>query len=306
MSQIEYSIIVPVYCAENAIGKLHESICRFFENKYTYEIIYIDDYSTDSSWQVLKKIKQTNTATTIIRFNKNFGQHAATICGFKHAKGNFVVTMDDDMEVLPSEIEKLIARQKIDNSDLVYGEYKKISQSTLRNFFTKAYKLISKVEGKQKGKGSSYRLLKASLAKKVTENHKQFVFIDELCLWYTNKLSFVDVEANKDFVKKTRYGLGGLFSLTGNVIMFSSTFPLKLVTQIGLLLSSINFLIGIHFIMKKFYFKIDVEGYTSLIVSILFSTGLIIFCIGILAQYIAQILKAVNNPPSYYEDEIIC
>ena len=306
MNQIEYSIVIPVYCAEHALEKLHKSICVFFENKYTYEIIYIDDYSTDNSWQVLKKIKQANNSTTIIRFNKNFGQHAATICGFKYAKGNFVITMDDDMEVLPTETEKLITQQKAANSDLVYGEYKKLSQSGLRRFFTKTYKLISKVEGKQKGKGSSYRLLKSSLAKKITENHKQFVFIDELCLWYTNKLAFVNVEANKDYVKKTRYGLGSLFSLTGNVIMFSSSFPLKMVTQIGLLLSAINFIIGIHFIIKKFYFKIDVEGYTSLIVSILFSTGLIIFCIGILAQYIAQILKAVNNPPSYYEDEIIC
>lgn len=306
MGNIEYSIIVPVYCAENALERLNKSICQFFENKYSYEIIYVDDYSTDNSWQVLKKIKQANNYTTIIRLNKNFGQHAATICGFKHAKGSFVITMDDDMEVLPNEFEKLIEKQKSDNTDLVYAEFKKLSQSVIRRFFTKSYKLISKVEGKQKGKGSSYRLLKASLAKKVAENHKQFVFIDELCLWYTNKLSFVPVETNKDYIKKTRYGLFSLFSLTGNVVMFSSSFPLKLVTQIGLILSAVNFIIGIRFIIRKFYFKVDVEGYTSLIVSILFSTGLIIFCIGILAQYIAQILKAVNNPPSYYEDEIIC
>ncbi len=306
MKQIEYSVVIPVFCAGNVLEKLHQSICNFFDNKYTYEIIYVDDFSTDNSWEVLKKIKQSSTNTTVIRFNKNFGQHAATVCGFKHAKGNFIITKDDDLEVPPSEIEKLIAQQKINNDDLVYADFLKLSQSALRSFFTKFYKLISKVEGKQKGKGSSYRLLKSSLAKKIADNHKQFVFIDELCLWYTNKLSFVKVEANQDYLRKTRYKLSSLFSLTGNVIMFSSTFPLKLVTQIGLILSSVNFLFGIHFLIKKFYFKIEVAGYTSIIVSILFSTGLIIFCIGILAQYLAQVLKAVNNAPSYNEDEIIC
>ena len=307
MVQTEYSIVVPVFCAEKNIEDLHKSISRFFENKYSYEIIYIDGFSADNSWEVLKRIKQTNTsAITIIKFNKNFGQHAATICGFKHAKGNYIITMDDDMEILPSETEKLIVQQKKDNSDLVYAEYTKLNQPFIRTFFTKFYKFISKVEGKQKGKGSSYRLLKSSLAKKIADNHKQFVFIDELCLWYTQNLSFVNVETNKSILRPTRYKMGNLFSLTGNVIMFSSMFPLKLVTQIGLILSSINFLIGIHFLIKKFYFKIEVAGYTSIIVSILFSTGLIIFCIGVLAQYLAQTLKAVNNAPAYYESEIIC
>ena len=307
MSQIEYSIVVPVFCAENVLEELHKSICQYFQ-KYTYEIIYIDDCSIDNSWACLKKIKQTNTDIniTIIKFNKNFGQHAATICGFKHAKGKFVITMDDDMEVSSSEMEKLITQQTGDNCDLVYAEYTKLNQSIFRSFFTKVYKFISKIEGKQKGRGSSYRLLKNSLAKKVADNHKQFVFIDELCLWYTKKLSFVNVVVNKGIVRKTRYKMSNLFSLTGNVIMFSSTFPLKLVTQIGLGLSTVNFLLGIRFLIKKFYFKIDVPGYTSIIVSILFSTGLIIFCIGILAQYLTQVLKAVNNSPAYYEDEVIC
>ena len=140
----------------------------------------------------------------------------------------------------------------------------------------------------------------------MVHNHKQFVFIDELCLWYTKKLAFVDVNANPDYILKQRYKVVGLFKMTSTIIMFSSTLPLKLVTYIGFSLATINFIIGIFYIIKKFYLKIEVEGYTSLIVSILFSTGIIIFCIGIVAQYISQVLKALNNAPSYNEDEIIC
>ncbi len=306
MSSIEYSVVIPVFGAEESLLKLHENIRLFFEGRATYEVIYIDDFSMDNSWNILKEIKQKYDNTTVIRLSKNFGQHAATICGFKYAKGNFVITLDDDMEVHPNEIEKLIEAQKNKNTDLTYGVYAKLNQPAFRNILTNLYKLISKIEGPQKGKGSSFRLLKRDLAQKLALNHKQFVFIDELCLWYTNKIAFVDVVANKDFSLKQRYKIGGLLKITTNVIMFSSTFPLKLVTQVGLILFTVNFIIGVYFIIKKFLFKIEVMGYTSLIVSILFSTGLIIFCIGILAQYLAQTLRSVNNAPCYNEDEIIC
>lgn len=303
---VNYSVVIPVYGSENALEKVHQSLVSFFENKYSYEIIFIDDCSTDNSWEVLKKIKAKASHTTIIRLSKNFGQHGATVCGFKHAKGDFIITMDDDLEVHPSEIQKLIDNQKNTNADLVYGLYKKQNQPFFRGIFSGAYKLLAKLEGPQKGKGSSFRLLKKALTDKLVHNHKQFVFIDELCLWYTKKLTFVDVDANPDYVLKQRYKVAGLFRLASTIIMFSSTLPLKLVTYLGMFLAGTNFIIGTIFLFKKFFLKIEVEGYTSLIVSILFSTGVIIFCIGIVAQYISQVLKALNNAPSYSEDEIIC
>ena len=306
MRPIKYSVIVPVFGAENSLEKLHESIYAAFKNKDSFEIIYVDDCSLDRSWEILKKIKQSASGVTIIKLSKNFGQHGATICGFKYAKGDFIITIDDDMEVHPGEIDKLIETQKQQDSDLVYGIYKKLNQPFLRNILTKIYKLLSKVEGNEKGKGSSFRLLKRLLAKKLSDNHKQFVFIDELCLWYTTKLAFVQIPTNKEYIKKKRYKLKSLFSLTSTVIMFSSTFPLKLVTYIGLILSAVNFIVGLYYLIKKFFLRIEVPGYTSLIVSILFSTGLIIFCIGILAQYLNQSLKVLNNAPSYSEDEVIC
>ena len=103
-----YSVVVPVYGSENSVEKLNDSIKSFFEGKSSYEIIYVDDASKDRSWDVLKKIKSHNTNVTIIRLSKNFGQHAATICGFKHARGNYIITIDDDLEVHPEEIKKLM------------------------------------------------------------------------------------------------------------------------------------------------------------------------------------------------------
>lgn len=305
--ETDYSIIVPVFGSENALEKLHSSIVSFFENKYSYEIIYVDDASLDDSWEVLKKIKSTSSAnTTIIRMSKNFGQHAVTICGFKHSKGNFVISIDDDLEVHPDEIQKLIDSQKKTDADLTYGVYKKQGRPAFRGLFTSIYKLISKLEGSKKGEGSSFRLIKKDLAKKLANNHRQFAFIDELCLWYTRKLYFVDVNANPHYIEKKRYKVGGLLKMASTVIMFSSTIPLKAVTYVGIGLATTNFLVGIYYILRKFFFKTEVEGYTSLIVSILFSTGLIVLCLGVIALYISQMLRSINNSPPYNEDEIIC
>jgi polyisoprenyl-phosphate glycosyltransferase len=303
---MDYSIVIPVYNSANGLAKVHAETSAFFEGKYSYEIIFVDDGSTDGSWEELKKIKSNSSNTTVIRLSRNFGQHGATLCGFKHAKGDFIVTMDDDLEVEPKEISKLISLQQKENSDLVYGLYKKRNQPFFRGIFTSVYKLLSKLEGPQKGKGSSYRLIKKTIVDRLVKNHRQFVFIDELCLWYTKKLSFTEVEANPNFILKKRYKLTGLFKLTSTIVMFSSTLPLKLVTYIGILLAGTNFLVGTIYLVKKIFLKIEVPGYTSLIVSILFSTGMIIFCLGIIAQYISQSMRALNNAPSYNEDEVIC
>jgi glycosyltransferase involved in cell wall biosynthesis len=259
----------------------------------------------DDSWDVLKKLKENYKEITIVNFNKNFGQHAATMCGFKYAKGDYIVTIDDDLEAHPRDIEKLITSQQQSNADLVYGVYPKLNQSFLRKCLTSLYKFLSKIEGKEKGKGSSFRLLKGSLSKKLSDNHKQFVFIDELCLWYTSKIDFIDVEPNRDYIHKQRYSMLTLFSITSNVILFSSTFPLKLVTRLGISLATVNFVIGLFYFFKKIIFKSQAEGYTSLIVSIMFSTGLIIFSIGVIAQYLTQVLKASNNSPCYNESEVL-
>lgn len=305
MKTINYSIIVPVYCAQNSLEILNKYIISFFENKYSYEIIYVNDCSSDNSWSILKKLKREYNQITIINFNKNYGQHAATMCGFKYATGEYIITIDDDLEVHPNEITKLIEVQKNNQLDLVYGVYPKINKSTFRKILTAIYKCFSKFEGKEKGKGSSFRLLTHTLAKKLSDNHKHFIFIDELCLWYTSKIGFIEIPPNKNFIDNQRYNLGKLFSLTGTVVLFSSTIPLKLVTRIGISLSSINFTIGMFYLIKKIFFKTPVSGYTSLIVSILFSTGLIIFSIGIIAQYLAILIKSANNAPSYSENEVL-
>ncbi len=300
----EYSVIIPVFNAENSLNVLVSLINSYFNDKYPFEIIFVDDYSNDDSWNVLKKIKTEFNNITIIKLAKNFGQHGATLCGMKYAKGNFVITIDDDVEVEPKEIDKLITKQKETGDLLVYGVFKKKNNSITRSILSGLYKLVSKVEGKDKAKGSSFRLIHSKLYTQLVKNHRHFVFLDELCLWYTNEISFTPVNFNKNHFNKKRYKTKGLINITSNLILFSSSFPLKMVTYIGLLMTLINFGFGSYFIVKKLFFRIDTPGFSAIIVSVLFSSGLIILSIGIIAQYIRHMLRKLNNVPSYNELEI--
>ena len=300
----EYSVIIPAYHAANSIEKLFGELKGYFSSiGKSYEVIIIDDASKDNTWEVLKKLRISNQNVKIIRFAKNFGQHAATLCGFTYAKGKFVITMDDDLEVHPDQIAKLIDVQKEKDYDVVYGEYKKLNQPFFRGLFTRLYKIGSKVESKTGGKGSPFRLIKTELAHSVSATYRHFTFIDELLLWYTGKIAFTEIKANPGYIVKGGYSLRSLFRITSNNIMFSSTAPLRFVTNIGVGLATVNFLIGMFYLLKKIIFGKPVPGYTSIIVSVLFSTGLIVLSVGIVAQYIAKILQNLNHKPSYYISE---
>jgi glycosyltransferase involved in cell wall biosynthesis len=298
------SVVVPVFNNSKGIEALYNALANFFQSDTT-EFIFVDDFSQDSSWEELKKLRIKDQRVKIIRLAKNFGQHAASLCGFAHSTGTFVLTIDDDLEVLPNEFQKLIDHQKATNAQVVYGEYRQ-QESTFKRLLKGVYKLASKLEGAKKGRGSSFRLINGEIARKLANNHKQFVFIDEFLLWYTDLVEFVPIQNNPSPLRKSRYKTKGLINTTANVIMYSTSIPLKAVTFTGFSLAAVNFLIGIFFLRKYLIDKIEVQGYTSLIISILFSTGLIIFCIGVIAQYMRAILTNLNNAPTYYISDKEC
>ena len=301
---MKYSLVVPVYNNSKGISDLYDAISSFFKTELV-EFILVDDFSQDTSWEELKKIRAKDQRCKIIRLSKNFGQHAATLCGFEASKGEFVLTLDDDLEVLPAEFQKLISKQEATNSKVVYGEYQQ-KESAFKQLLKSIYKHASKLEGVKKGRGSSFRLIDGQIARKLAESHKQFVFIDEFLLWYTHEIEFVAVTNNPSALRKSRYKTKGLIKTTANVIMYSTAIPLKAVTFTGFTLAAINFLIGIFFLHKFLIDKIEIKGYTSLIVSVLFSTGLIIFCIGVIAQYMRAILVNLNNAPTYHISDKEC
>ncbi len=302
---MRYSLIVPVYNNENGLNQLIDAIYSVDFLSIDSEVILVDDASSDGTWKKMNALKSMHPELKIMRLARNFGQHGATLAGISESSGDWVFTLDDDLEVHPSEFSHLLKSQEKSAALVVYGEYN-ARQSTFRKLTKSLYKTLAKSEGKLKGKGSSMRIIQGELARKIAKTHHSFVFIDEFILWYTDHVEFVQVSNYKQAITKTRYKLSGLFRTTLNVMMYSTALPLRLVTLTGFILASVNFLIGIFLVYKYFFDKIKIEGYVSLMVAVLFSTGLLLIGIGVIAQYLRNMMKNLNHAPAFYVAEKQC
>lgn len=304
--EIKYSLVIPTI---NSAEFIEETVLRisksFQELGISYELIIIDDFSTDATWEKIKKIKgESQVAVTGIRLSKNFGQHKATMCGFSKSEGDFVITMDDDLESDPEAIHLLIKEQERSNADLVYAHYTNLKRGPIRLILFTVFRFFAKlIEGKKRVHGSSFRLLKATLAKKVIKNANSFSFIDELFLWNTERVEFVNVKHCVGLRGKSNYTLRGLVNTSTELVLFSSDFPLRFIKYLGMTFAGVNFLIGSFYIVRKIIGKVDEPGFAALIVSILFSTGIILLAIGIIGEYLNKVFKSVQNMPLYSIDE---
>lgn len=303
---MDYSVVVPVFNSAGALEKLFSRIKEVMEDLgKTFEIIFIDDGGTDNSWSILKSLKTNNPQLVkAIRLNRNFGQHSATMCGFTFAKGKRIITIDDDLQNPPEEINKLIATFEENNSDITYGIYKKKQHDLSRNVISKSVKTANKLFMKGSGDGSSFRLISRRLVDKVLEHNITFIFIDEVMQWYTDKISFVFVKHEKRPYDKSGYNPLKLFFLASNLAYFYTSIPLKIMVYGGMIISFLSFLLALKFVIQKMFFDVPL-GYTSVIVTILFSTSIIVFSLGVIGGYLSRIQLVQNKKPQFDIDEIL-
>lgn len=302
-----YSIVVPVYNSCKTLEELAARIRKTFESlKIDYELILVDDGSLDNSWATMLKLKKEFPAhLKIIRFVRNFGQHNALLCGIKHADGDFIITIDDDLQHPPEEMVKLIQKQEQTRAELVYGCYHRNQHDIIKVAAGNLVSNISKIRSKIPGKGSSFRLFTRNLGQQIFEHRQSFVYIDELLLWYTNDISFVTVEHHKRKAGKSGYSKIKLLALGLNLMWHYTAIPLKIMIYSGFFISTLSFFAAVYFILKKVLVHTAPQGYTSLIVAILFSTGIIVLSLGIIGEYMVRIYHVHNKKPSYAVKESV-
>ena len=296
----EYSIVVPVYNSCESLEELYRRIGQTMNTiEKTFEVIFVDDDSSDKSWNSLESIQRANPEEVIaIRLARNFGQHNATICGIAQASGAFIITLDDDLQNPPEEIAKLIGTMKNSEADLVYGIYGKKHHSMARYLGSGVLKGWSRQLFKNKGKGSSFRLMRSSLGKKLLNHQINFIYIDELFNWYTNHIAFVLVDHHKRPYQQSTYTSRSLFSIVSNMVIYYTAIPLRMMVYGGITIALFSFITGLFFIYKKIFHDVPL-GFTALIVAILFSTSIILLSLGIIGEYLSRIYMVQNQKPPF-------
>lgn len=295
------SIVIPVYNSAETLGELSDALHTALDNNRAYELVFVDDGSRDNSWAELEKIKKKYPdRVTAIRLSRNFGQHNAIVCGFGFAKGDYVLTMDDDLQHPPSEIMKLVNEAETSDADVVYGIPKERKHGAIRVAGSYFVRKSSRYAAGNTGEGSSFRLMKKAIADHICDHqHHSMLFIDEILHWYTGNIATVDVEHHARKKGRSGYSFGKLFSLYLDVVVNHSAIPLKLMTWIGLISSFTTFSLGMLFIYRKMANKIEVSGFAAQIVAILFTASILMLCMGIVGQYMYKLFLLQNRRPPY-------
>jgi undecaprenyl-phosphate 4-deoxy-4-formamido-L-arabinose transferase len=297
--QTDITVVIPVFNSVETLRPVYErTAATIAKLEKSFEILFVEDGGPLESWNELKSIKKAFPETvTLIRLGRNYGQNAATVCGITNAKGGIVITMDDDLQTPPEEIEKLILAYEESSSAAIFG----ITPQQSNPFFRRlgSY-LIKKIFNWVDGAdiGSSFRLISPELRKKLNKQAHDQLFLNQVIHWYTDEIEKVEVEHHARNEGKSGYSFFGLTGIAFKLIFFYTDFPLRLMSMVGLLISMVCFGLGAYYIYEKIVIGTE-PGFASIITAIFFATGLIILCLSILGAYISRIYADRIRKPVY-------
>ena len=302
-----YSIIIPVYNGEQTVENLYTRIKQFFADKYNYEVIFVYDCGKDNSWEVLLKIKMQNPQNVkLIRLSRNYGQHNALICGFEYAKGDFIVTMDEDLQHAPEDIQKLIDKQNEMDYDVVYGKYEIRNHSRFRNAGSSMLKRIIDVGIPDIHPDySAFRLIKAGIAKSCITMRNSYTFLDGYISWITTNCSSCIVSHSERQGGVSAYTFSKLINHTINIFVTFSNLPIRFLTKLSFFVLFVMTLYSTYIIIRKLVFNDLAMGYPSLVIIVGFGVGLIMLALGIIGEYIYRINLKTTQRPNYNIDKTI-
>ena len=299
-----YSVVIPCYGTDKSIIELAKRIHLVFTDhiKENYEVIFIDDFSPNiNTWTTLKDVKQMFPHnTSIIQLTRNFGKAGAVLCGFSKVKGDYVITLDDDLQQSPEDILKLIPYKE--KNDVVIGYFKNKNH----NFFKKSSSKIKRVFdyyliGKPKHIHSTpFKLFQRKIVDEMVKIKTPYPFIAALMFYVTKNIKMIEVSHNKRMDGKSNFSTLKRIKQFSNLLINNSSFLLRFVAFIGLLTAFFSFSYGTLIFTKQLFFNgSKVAGWTSIMVVTLILGGLILLSIGITGEYLIRIIKGVESRPPF-------
>lgn len=293
------SIVVPVFRSEKTLNELVNRITNSISDK-SVEIILIDDASGDGTWTTICSIARQNSMVTGIRLGRNSGQHGALLAGVRAAKFQTVVTLDDDLQNPPEEINKLIDAL-VPGVDVVYGVstdvkqnfYRRAGSKLVRKFFASAFGFNSAVSM------SSFRTFRTVLREGFNTALGPNVSLDALLTWSTTRFTVVEVKHDERKVGDSHYTFRKLVRFMIDMATGYSALPLRLASALGFLTISFGAVLLVYVIGRPIITGERVQGFPMLASTIIIFSGVQIFLLGILGEYIGRMHFRVMNKPTY-------
>ena len=305
------SVIVPCYNEEETVADFYTEFIKnkeFFDKKeLDYEIIYIDDGSKDKTVEEIKKLHEADKKVHMVSFSRNFGKEAAMFAGFEHAKGDYIVTMDVDLQDPPSLLPEMFGYLEEGYDSVATRRVTRKGEPLIRSFFARRfYRLMQKISKTEIVDGArDYRLMTRQMVDAILTMKEYNRFTKGIYGWVgfeTKWIEFENVERQKGTTKWSFWKLL-LYSLEG--IMAFSTAPLAIASIIGILFCVLAFCMIIFIIVRTLVFGDPTSGWPSMICILCLVSGVQLFCMGIVGQYLSKAYMEVKKRPIYIAKEEI-
>lgn len=298
---MKISVVSPVYKAETMLDELVSRISDSVGNlTEDFEIILVEDGGPDRSWEKIDSICKANPKVKGIKLSRNFGQHYAITAGLEAAAGEWIVVMDCDLQDRPEEIPLLFAETK-KGYDLVFARRISRQDGLLKRFssllFYKVFGFLT--DTRQDPSIANFGIYRNEAIRAILEMKDYIRYFPTMAQWVGFRKGYVDVSHASREDGKSSYSWGKLFSLAFNNILAFSDKPLRLTIQFGLLISLFSGVLGLVYLYKYIIGDIFVLGFASLIISIWFLSGAIIFILGVVGMYVGKTFEKVKGRPVY-------
>lgn len=299
-----YSVVVPVYNSQPTLSELYNRLRTVFDDviKRDFELILVDDSSKDDSFKEMERLRKQDKRVKIIQMAKNFGQHPALLCGFSYAKGDFIITMDDDLQHPPEELPKMIqVMDTREDVDVIIGKYEGRKHGLIRRLGTRVsvYATSKMLKKDPDLEITSFRLMRRFIVDAILKMDVRLPQIGNLLVQTSNRIINVEVKHDARKYGKSGYSFRRLAKDLVYDIMSHSAFPLVVVRDIGIFCFLVSLILAISICVKYFAFGNPVEGWSSIMVLLSMYFGLTLLAIGIIGQYLMNILEEARKMPNY-------
>lgn len=302
------NLIVPCYNEAEALPLFKDELNKVIQtlDQYTFEILLINDGSTDTTLSVMKEICDTDSHYKYISFSRNFGKEAAMYAGFCNSDGDYAAIMDADMQDPPALLPDMLHCLETEDYDSVATRrVSRIGEPKIRSFFARNfYKLINKISDADVVDGArDFRLMKREMVDSIVAMCEYNRFSKGIFGWIGFRTKWLEYENVNRIAGETKWSFWGLFKYAvDGIINFSET-PMSLASGLGIFLTIFSFLMVIFIIIRKEIFGDPVAGWPSLACIIIFIAGIQFLCMGIMGKYIAKTYLEVKNRPHYIISE---
>jgi glycosyltransferase involved in cell wall biosynthesis len=297
---MKISVVVPVYKSSDTLPLLVDEVGKVLPNVADeFELVLVNDGSPDQSWKIISDLAQTHSWVRGVDLMRNYGQHNATLCGIREARYEVIVIMDDDLQNPPREIPKLLEKLE-EGYDVVYGVARKRQQAWWKSLASVIVKrAIAYVMGLRTVRDiGAFKAFRADLRKSFESFHSPDVLVDVLLSWGTTRFASVKVDEAPRTIGKSNYNLFKLIKVSLLVLTSYTTIPLRIASIVGFLFTLFGFGV-LTYVLVTYFVAGSIPGFSFLASSVTIFSGVQLFALGILGEYLARVFERTGGRPTY-------